>query len=173
MKKLNKQVQRSIEWIGDALMSIMETKSFADISITEITERAGVSRLTFYRNFKSKEDIVLSLLARAAKDWTEKVDAFDGENSSVEELMLDMFRMLDKNRRYLKLLFISGLEHLYTEFMTPYFRRVISHSQKLCRLDHFQISFLGGGMLCASVEWISDPRGVSAEELTQRIIRRT
>lgn len=172
MKKLNKQVQRSIEWIGDALMAILETKSFADISITEITERAGVSRLTFYRNFKSKEDIVLSLLARAARDWTEKVDAFDGESGTVTELVTDMFRMLDKNRRYLKLLFISGLEHLYTEFMTPYFNKVISHSQTFCGLDHFQKSFLVGGMLCASVEWISDSRGLSAEELTERIVHK-
>jgi AcrR family transcriptional regulator len=170
MKKLNKQVQKSIEWIGDALLSIMETKSFAEISITEITERAGVSRLTFYRNFKSKEDIVRSLLSRITKDWTAKMDSFNGEEGTARELISDMFRMLDRNRRYLKLLFISGLEHIYTEFMMPYFNMLIGRSVKPENMDHFHMCFLSGGMLNVTVEWINDPRDMSAAELTEHII---
>lgn len=36
----------------------MEKKPFHAVTITDIAQRAGVSRLTFYRNFKSKEAIL-------------------------------------------------------------------------------------------------------------------
>ena len=46
------------EYIINALFNLMKKKNFENISITEITNKAGVSRNSFYRNFNSKEDIV-------------------------------------------------------------------------------------------------------------------
>ncbi|MBR4984468.1 MAG: TetR/AcrR family transcriptional regulator [Proteobacteria bacterium] len=44
--------------IESALIHLMSEKSFNDISITDITRRAGVSRTAYYRNYTSKEDIL-------------------------------------------------------------------------------------------------------------------
>jgi AcrR family transcriptional regulator len=38
-------------------MILMEQKKYDDISISEITAKAGVSRMTYYRTYVSKEDI--------------------------------------------------------------------------------------------------------------------
>jgi AcrR family transcriptional regulator len=38
-------------------MILMEQKKYDDISISEITAKAGVSRMTYYRTYASKEDI--------------------------------------------------------------------------------------------------------------------
>ena len=46
------------EYIISALFKLMERKTYESISITEITNKAGVGRISFYRNFDSKEDIV-------------------------------------------------------------------------------------------------------------------
>jgi len=43
-------------------MIIMKRKDFNEISITEITQKAGVSRMAFYRNYKSKEDIIINYI---------------------------------------------------------------------------------------------------------------
>ena len=45
--------------IATALLGLLNVKSFDRISITEITEKAAVSRVSYYRNFSSKEDILL------------------------------------------------------------------------------------------------------------------
>ena len=42
------------ECIESALILLLENKSFADISISELVKRAGVSRTAFYRNYESK-----------------------------------------------------------------------------------------------------------------------
>ncbi|MBE7069451.1 MAG: TetR/AcrR family transcriptional regulator [Ruminococcaceae bacterium] len=49
------------ESICTALLELLKTKDFKDISVSELVRRAGVSRQSFYRNYKTKEDIVLEI----------------------------------------------------------------------------------------------------------------
>jgi len=60
--KREKQVHDSKMMIGDALLKLLKEFELEEIPILRITEEAKVSRMTFYRNFNSKEDIVLFIL---------------------------------------------------------------------------------------------------------------
>ena len=53
-RKLNEEV---ISCIMISMLDLLREKKFEKISIIEIIEHAGVSRNSFYRNFKDKEDI--------------------------------------------------------------------------------------------------------------------
>lgn len=46
------------ECIAKALIELLKEKPLSAISVSEITQKAGVSRMTYYRNFTSKEDIL-------------------------------------------------------------------------------------------------------------------
>lgn len=50
----------AIDCIYDALIALMKIKPYNKISVTDITERAGVSRMAYYRNYKEKDDILLN-----------------------------------------------------------------------------------------------------------------
>ena len=50
------------ESLTDALFTLMSNKEFNDITITELSKKAGVSRLSFYRNYTSKEEIIIKYL---------------------------------------------------------------------------------------------------------------
>ena len=58
-KKSRSDKQLVKECIFTALTLLMEKKDFKDITISEIAEKAGVSRMTYYRTYSSKEDILL------------------------------------------------------------------------------------------------------------------
>ena len=47
-----------MEYITDALLLLMKHKNFNDITIGEITKKAGVNRSTYYRHFSTKESII-------------------------------------------------------------------------------------------------------------------
>ena len=52
--------QRSIsvkEAILGALIDLTERKAFSSITVVELCEAAGVSRMAFYRNYKVKEEV--------------------------------------------------------------------------------------------------------------------
>ena len=59
MKKERPEQQFLKECIADALLLLMKNKPWNSITITEITNLANVSRVTYYRNFKNKEDILI------------------------------------------------------------------------------------------------------------------
>ena len=48
----------SKDYLSKALLLLMEKKEYTAITVKDIAEKAGVSRLTFYRNFDSKEHIL-------------------------------------------------------------------------------------------------------------------
>ncbi len=48
--------------LESALILLMKDKYFQNISITDVVNRAGVSRTAYYRNYKSKEDILQRMM---------------------------------------------------------------------------------------------------------------
>jgi AcrR family transcriptional regulator len=60
------------ESIETALLHLMEKKDLPQISISELVKKAGVSRNAFYRNYKSKEEILELAYERASHQWMDK-----------------------------------------------------------------------------------------------------
>ena len=54
------------------LIQLLKTKSLSNITITELTERAGVSRMTYYRNYHSLDDIFSSWIRACTIQSLEK-----------------------------------------------------------------------------------------------------
>ncbi len=54
-KEANQLTKESIE---TALLFLLEKKELKQISVSELVRKAGVSRNAFYRNYKSKEEIL-------------------------------------------------------------------------------------------------------------------
>lgn len=59
------RVRRSQKFIREALIDLIEERGFDTLSVGEITERAMVSRATFYRNYQDKFDLVEQIFAEA------------------------------------------------------------------------------------------------------------
>ena len=59
--------------IFTALMLLMEQKDFDDITITEIAKKAGVSRMTYYRTYSSKEDILIQYFNQMAEKLSDTI----------------------------------------------------------------------------------------------------
>lgn len=49
------------ESIRTALLELMDSKEFSSITISDLVKRAGVSRQSFYRNYTSKEDVIIEI----------------------------------------------------------------------------------------------------------------
>ena len=95
-----------------ALAELMKEKSYRKISVTEICEKAGVNRSTFYRNFKDVYDLVEKL----PQELLRKLEEFGLDclsvnyDASVEEKLSfligavsikdALFTFVDKNGNY-------------------------------------------------------------------------
>ena len=69
-------IKRAKDYIIDALFMLMKKKKYEDITITDIAEKSGVTRITFYRNFESKDDIIKQHLKNIFSEykWNDNLD---------------------------------------------------------------------------------------------------
>jgi AcrR family transcriptional regulator len=61
----NLRVRRTQKLLREALIELIEERGFDSLTVGEITERAMVSRATFYRNYQDKYDLVEQIFAEA------------------------------------------------------------------------------------------------------------
>ncbi len=58
-----------IKHITDSLLNLLEKKEIEDITISELCDNAGIGRVSFYRNFNSKEDILRAHVNELFDGW--------------------------------------------------------------------------------------------------------
>ncbi|MGN0696306.1 MAG: TetR/AcrR family transcriptional regulator [Oscillospiraceae bacterium] len=95
------------ECITTALFQLMKEMPLENISITALTKKAGVSRVSFYRNFDSREDIIRQYLAGLTVDW-----AKDFEREPSADLIESIFSHYRRHKDVFILLYKRGLWHL-------------------------------------------------------------
>ena len=76
----NKESNRlTKECLQIALMKLMAEKPFEQISVTEITKRAGVSRTAYYRNYSTKEEILEEACREILEEDRRSLERFKGD----------------------------------------------------------------------------------------------
>ena len=61
----NLRIRRTQKLLRDALVELIEERDFDSLTVSEITERALVSRAAFYRNYHDKYDLVEKIFTEA------------------------------------------------------------------------------------------------------------
>ena len=78
MRRKNTTTEMMMGYMCSALLELMLEKDYAKISIGEIAKKAGVDRSSYYRHFKSKEDIISFFFDMVLK---ESLDGFTNLSS--------------------------------------------------------------------------------------------
>ena len=97
--------------LAEALLQLMEAKPLGDVNISELCARAGVSRVSFYRNYSSKEDILVRYLGRCTYDWWKNFSKKNGEEfySTFWPELLGQYR---KNERLIRLIYDNSADYI-------------------------------------------------------------
>ncbi|MBZ0276868.1 MAG: TetR/AcrR family transcriptional regulator [Anaerolineae bacterium] len=73
IEKIDRRKQRTRQYLRDALMALIVEKGYDTISIQDITDRANVSRPTFYLHYRDKEELLLTSLEEVYNDLNARV----------------------------------------------------------------------------------------------------
>ncbi len=102
----NPLAKRSQAELTQALLCLMSKHPYSEITVKQITLEARLARKTFYRNFESKDDVLLSLINGTLLEY------FEAVNNARGDVMTTIFAFADKNRELLMLLDKNDLLHL-------------------------------------------------------------
>ncbi|WP_150538517.1 TetR/AcrR family transcriptional regulator [Actinobacillus vicugnae] len=164
MKKTVNDVVK--ESITEALLRLMQQKDFYTITVTELTNLAGVSRVSFYRNFGSKEDVLIKHMYERSIATFAKL-----QTTNVRERLIGLFKVTDELGDILDLLYAQQLSHLFLQ----YFALTIGAKPEQPNPEAFQNSIMVGICFGALDEWIKRGRQESPEQmvdLLQEVVKR-
>lgn len=108
--KEDPRVRKTRRLLRDALVSLILDKDYASVSIKEITERADVAYITFFRHYESIDHLLMEVLDEGLTELQGYIEtlAKHSETSSLEtegrlifeyiEQKADLFRILFKSQ---------------------------------------------------------------------------
>lgn len=149
------------ESICTAFLEIISTKEFHDISISEIVRRAGVSRQSFYRNYNSKEDIVLEIESVMQTELIKKLnDPVYTENPKM--WYLNFFSLIRANKAVVTILYKADLfETLLKKVPLLIESNLMSSTPDL----HYRIIGSMGAVNAVALAWFNDGMKESEDEM--------
>lgn len=108
MKRKNKSTEFLLECMADSLIALMKEKEYRKITISEITEKSGVGRATYFRHVKSKEELIIYKLKICWERWAAEAGLRTRTGFALENTEA-FFNFNYANREWFLLVYKAGL----------------------------------------------------------------
>ena len=155
-------------YIVQALFKLMSSYEYEKISVTDIAEKAGVGRATFYRYFKRKEDIILYYFEHNAKVFIFEQRIYPRCREDYIKIVTDVFTLFRQNKEPLKLLRRAHLEFIYLDYLNKNF---VALFQNEYDEKHSYTPYLYAGMLFnVSMAWLDNDCKEPIEPLAKTVL---
>ena len=148
----------------DALIKLMQEKSFSDISISNLCDTAGVSRMTYYRSYTCKEDILMQHLDECFHKYLEQLSSF-GKPTFYDIADTFFHFWQGEEQVFLSAVIKSGLSSQLVDSFCNYLEEIYALIDFGQPIEPFVKSFLAGGLYKMLVDWIKDGGTTSVENM--------
>ena len=164
---------KSKKLIQLAIYQLMLTRDFDDISIKEICEKAGVSRMSFYRYYSCKEDIFIMFCDETFETFFQKISHIP--NLSTREMITMFFDGIRKYHREIATLKKARRESLLLIQFEQYTSYLATKQGDLFPLNknqpnHFSVPFFAGGLFNVVMRWSNRNFVDEPEEMTNALL---
>ena len=127
----NRQSMRSRKMMQQALLELLEERIYKKISITEICNRADLSRRTFYDHFDTKDDLLNSLVDDMLEPVFKSMKNMiltSIYNDEIEREYIEIFRQWKANDQSLKLIRDAGGDSSILQCLQKWFQDIYQNA---------------------------------------------
>ena len=175
--KPNRQVERTKSWIFEAIMLLMDEKPYNKISVSDICDKAGIARPTFYYKYEDKDDVIFEYLMHSCNiklQNTEKTGK-DGKQDTIV-LLFDYKYMLEYQKTIKKILSNADIENrIFRELqkypmslINEYKEKLTAHEYLVCR---YKLCFQITGSLRVLFDWFINNMPMPIEDIVEMLNR--
>lgn len=155
------------EWITTALLELLQTKQLSKLSVSEVVQKAGVSRMAFYRNFESLEQVLKEYYEPKYADIFHKI-AF---KTSHEQKIADLTNFFSNNdfQTAIKGDYVGLLYQIFKHHIAKFYDEIIPFPDWTGAKRSYWIDFMSAGVFEIWVMWIKNGQKESLEEISSLI----
>lgn len=158
--KEDPRIRRTHRFLREALTSLILEKDYASISIKEITERADVAYITFFRHYQGIDELLMEVLDAGLADLLGNIEALASQSGELDNEMegrlifeyvdqkSDLFRILFKSQSAarIRIKVVRNISAIFQKSCTP-LRDIKSQIPIQVATNHMATSLL------ALIEW--------------------
>ena len=170
---MNRKTEENIRvknQIAFAYLDLLNTSSADEaemITISQITAKANVSRMAYYRNFKSKTDIINYYLSETL--WKElEANLSVNFNFWSVNYVTEFFQLMKKHKTDILLLKKHGYADLILSVFNSLNENLIG-DMKCSSIERFKIYYAAGASYNAALHWLENGCHESPEDLAINI----
>ncbi len=166
MQKKNEVNVLTKECIVTALLRLMENQSYDSISITDITNLAGVSRMAYYRNYNNKDEI---LIKHIVEQEERLLDELNGTGASdMKGVIAYVSGFFQENAGVIEAIYEAGLAHMLTKMLEE---RVYNYFPiaSAAKGGRYAVHYYVGGILAVFKLWFDKGMVESVDEISEII----
>ena len=110
--KMDVRIKHTISWTYEAMIKLLKNHQYGDITVSDVIKKAGISRATFYRHFKSKEDVIRINIDMFFRSFNENIIAYTKQNGEEDEIFLinQFFAQIGQENQLVHLVIQANLE---------------------------------------------------------------
>ena len=164
MRRKDTTHEMMMGYMAGALLELMLEKDYTKISIGEIAKKAGVDRSSYYRHFKSKEDIISFFFDMVLK---ESLEGYTNLSSIDFTLYIhSIYTAFFNYRKEILLIHYANLSFLLLDVLSKRFQ--FSELAKDFPLSkQYELSYIIGGIYNNLIFWMSRDMKETPDELTE------
>ena len=154
------------ECLQTALIYLLNEKSFDKITVTELVSRSGVSRMAFYRNYNTMEDILEEI---SNEVYTHLRDSLNNSFyiQNPKQWLIDFFTKAEENEQMISLLMRADLP-IKTSYGESFLTQFVPYKDAL---SQYTLLALEGALSSIFRHWFISGRKESPEEIADICIR--
>jgi len=153
--------------LRDSYFSLLKKKNTDNITVSEIVKLAGLSRMSFYRYYQTKDDIVRQYIDDSFQKFMGELKENPVKDAQLPATLL--FSYFRSNKTRIKLLIEKRLFHLFFESFSHFLqesnlvidRKPGIHEDKL----QYYYQYTSGGILNLIEGWMNGEMKESDEEM--------
>jgi AcrR family transcriptional regulator len=126
---------RGSERIGRAAYELFTRRGVREVGVDAVVAHAGTAKMTLYRNFPSKNDLILDFLSRRERRWTEEwlIHESSQRGGTPRERLLSIFDLFGEwfaRPDFEGCVFITTLMEIHDP-ADPVFRATVGHLRRI------------------------------------------
>jgi AcrR family transcriptional regulator len=177
--KVDRRIERTRQLLSKALMDLIIERGYESITIQDITDRANVSRTTFYLHFKDKDELLFASMTKIYdgligddKDWM-TLDATEADYeqmacdpSDFEHVaeFADFYRVMLSKKG--SVTFVLQVLSYLTEITKPALEAKLNGAEPKVPLDLIA-SFFAGAEVGVMKWWLENDMRYSPEDMAK------
>lgn len=156
-------------FIAKTLLSLMNEKQLDEITITELVKQAHVSRMTFYKYYKTKQEVLNDYMFEIVNDYMEDIkNQPDIGGFHDYKHICHCFTFFQKSAPFIKILLNANLYSVIINALNEYMDQYVFPTSKRTKYDLY---YYAGALCNTYIKWIESDMKETPEEIAMIVYR--